>query len=135
MAQTEQTGKSKEVYLVHVKAFPDLKFISVSLKGTINSDACHELIQKIREIMPEMSPGFAYLNDMTLVEELKFETYQQHIEIMAMLRDHGLTKVARVLGDEKKDIGLKVASLFHYDGEVSSKHYSTVTQALSAILT
>ena len=135
MAETEQSKKPKEVYQVHVKAFPDLQLISVSLKGIITSDACHELIQKIREIMPEMSPGFAYLNDMTLVDELKFETYQQHIEIMAMLRDHGLTKVARVLGDEKKDIGLKVASLFHYDGVVSSNHYSTITQALSALLT
>jgi len=121
-------------YEVYVKAFPGLQLMSVSLKGKITTEACHELIQKISENLTKLSPGFVYLNDMTLVEDMEFDTYQQHIEIMATIREKGVSKVARVFGDEKKDIGFNLASKFHYDNTVVSSNYNTVTEALDALL-
>lgn len=121
-------------YEVYVKSFPVLQLISVSMKGKINADACHELIQKVSENLTQLSPGFTYLNDMTLVEEMDKDTYQLHIEIMEIIREKGVKKVARVFGDEKKDIGFNIASKFHYDESIVAGQYSTVTEALDALI-
>jgi hypothetical protein len=48
---------------------------------------------------------------------------------MAILREHGVSRVARVFGDEKKDVGLKLASNFHYDG-IPVTHFPSITKAL-----
>lgn len=120
-------------YTIHVKAFPVLQLISVSMKGSINSEACHELIQKLTTNLTKVAPGFAYLNDMTLVDDMDFDTYQLHIEVMEIIREKGVKNVARVFGDSKKDIGFNLASEFHYDKSVNTGQYSTITEALDAL--
>jgi hypothetical protein len=103
--------------------------MSISLKGFIDSDACHELISKVRDNLEKMSPGFSLLTDLTLVTGMPSETYQLHIETMETVREHGVAKVARVFGDERKDVGLRLASNFHYEG-IPVNHFPTVTKAL-----
>jgi biopolymer transport protein ExbD len=121
-------------YEVSVKAFPELQLMCVSLKGIIDSEACHELIQKVTENLTKLSPGFAYLNDMTLVKEMKNDTYQLHIEVMEIIREKGVKKVARVFGEKRNDIGFNLASKFHYDHNVIAAEYTTITEALSALI-
>lgn len=120
-------------YEVEVQGFPGINFFSISLKGLVTSDACHELIQKLRRELTRMSPGFVLLNDLTLVTGMPDDTYQLHIEAMETVSDHGVARVARVFGDEKKDVGLKLASNFHYE-EIPVNHFPTITKALDWLL-
>ena len=120
-------------YQVHVRAFPELNFLSISLKGYVDSEACHDLISQVHQNLKKVSPGFVLLNDLTLVTGMPIETYQQHVEVMATMREHGVAKVARVFGDEKIDVGLKLASNFHYEG-IPANHFPTITKALEWLM-
>ena len=53
---------------------------------------------------------------------------------MDLIHRHGVSRIARIFVNENIDIGLKIASRFHYGPEVKICYYSTISQALEALL-
>ena len=121
-------------YEIHVTAFPELQMLTISMKGIIHSGACLELYHKVKTALVNLSAGFVMLVDMSHVGELLFETYQLLAKVMDLIYHHGVSRIARVFIHEKKDIGLKIATRFHYGPEVKISYHSTITQALAMLL-
>jgi len=89
--------------------------------------------QQIESLLPDLKPGFRLLTDLTRLEAMDFECIPHIKRIMDLCNKEGVEKVVRVIPDPRKDIGLSIMSLFHYDRRVHIVTCKNIDEAKRAL--
>ena len=76
-----------------------------------------ELAQGSKDVvalLADLKPGFRLLTDLSRLEAISVGCASEIGKIMELCDQKGMELVVRVIPDQRKDIGLSILSLFHY---------------------
>jgi len=68
----------------------------------------------IEALIGQLSPGFRLLVDLTGLESMKLDCADIIGDLMEVIDQSGVDMVVRVIPDPKKDIGMNILTIFHY---------------------
>ena len=68
----------------------------------------------VKALVGELGPGFRLLVDLTGLEFMKLDCTDVIGELMTLMDQSGVGMVVRVIPDPKKDIGMNILTIFHY---------------------
>ena len=107
--------------------------LKVSYAQQVTVEEAKRWAEELGLMLRELRPGFRVLADLSGLESMDLGCVP-HIKTMMKLCDKkGVAMVARVIPDPRKDIGLNILSLFHYDRRVQIVTCETMDEALSAL--
>jgi hypothetical protein len=84
-------------------------------------------------LVAELSPGFRLLVDLTGLESMKLDCMDAIGEFMQFMDQSGVGMVVRVVPDPKKDIGLNILTVFHYQKRPQVVTCRTLAEAAVAL--
>ncbi len=84
---------------------------------------------QVQKILPELKKGFILLTDMSSLERMDLSARVFIEKAMDLLNKSGVSKVIRIIPDQKKDIGFNIMSLFHYSTGVPMHTYKSYQEA------
>lgn len=103
--------------------------LTITLKAQFNLQDAKQLYAQVQEIVPKLEKGFILLTDMTLLEHMDLNIKSSIEKTMDLINKQGVSKIIRIIPDQKKDIGFSIMSLFHYSTEVPIHTYKSYQQA------
>lgn len=89
--------------------------MTLSWHGRVEPDEARLCAEHIESRLSDVRPGFRFLGDLTNLESMNVACAPWIRRVMDSCNQHGIGMVVRVIPDPKKDIGLAIMSLFHYD--------------------
>jgi hypothetical protein len=90
-------------------------------------------LEKVEAALAALQPGFRLLTDLSDLDHMDLGC-AQHIErSMDLCNRRGVSKVVRVIPDPRRDIGLSIMSLFHYDRRMPIVVCETFEEAVKAL--
>jgi len=89
--------------------------------------------ERVRSLLVELEPGFRLLSDLTELESMDIECLPSIKRTMDLCNKTGVHTVIRVIPDPKKDIGLNILSLFHYERRVHIVTCETLKEAKASL--
>ena len=87
-------------------------------------------VEKIKDFLADMQPGFLMLADFSNMEFMDFSCGVYISKIMDLCSAKGVSAIARVIPNPHKDIGLTILSFFHYGPDVQIMTYENLEQAM-----
>ena len=84
----------------------------------VTADEAKKWMTDIESRVPGMQAGFRLLADLSGLESMELQCAPLIARVMDLCNEAGVSKVIRVIPDPRKDIGLSILSLFHYDRDV-----------------
>ena len=66
-------------------------------------------------LLADLSPGIRLLTDLGRLDSIGVECADEIGKVMELCDEKGVELVVRVIPDPRKDIGLRILTLFHYD--------------------
>ena len=98
------------------------RLLFVNYIGQVQPNDLEHSQDDLKGLLAELSPGFRLLVDLTGLESMHPDCVGAMGELMKLIDQAGVGMVVRVIPDPKKDIGLKILTIFHY-----RKHPRVVT--------
>jgi hypothetical protein len=89
--------------------------------------------EKLLPLLAELRPGFRLLTDMSSLESMDLACVPYIKRMMDQCNKKGVEMVVRIIPDPRKDIGLKIMSLFHYRRRVRIVTCATLEEAMKAL--
>jgi anti-anti-sigma regulatory factor len=109
------------------------RLVVISAVQRVTAEEAKLTVQKLRELLRDVSPGFRVLADFRWLESMDSAAARHVAEIMDTLAEKGLASVTRVMPDPRKDIGLNILSQFHYGPEIQIATFETLADALQSL--
>ena len=107
--------------------------LRVTFSGRVEADDLKVGVEKLKVKLKEMRPGFKLLTDLTALESMSIECVPHLEDSMNACNKSGVSKVVRVIPDPKKDIGLKILSIFHYRRPIRIVTVETLAEAITIL--
>jgi len=107
--------------------------LTIVFSGTVTADDARKWSEQVIGWVAEMQPGFQLLADLTTLELMENACAPFIAKVMDHCNEKGVRKILRVIPDPRKDIGLKILSLFHYDRDVRIATFENLADAQKAI--
>ncbi|MGE5214520.1 MAG: hypothetical protein ACM3NN_12615 [Nitrospirota bacterium] len=120
------------MYAVELDRSKRLLVISAAQKVT--AEEADIAVQRIREMLRDVAPGFHVLADFRWLESMDPAAARHIAEIMDVLAEKNVASVTRVMPDPHKDIGLNILSQFHYGPDVTITTFETLADAVQSII-
>ena len=120
------------MYAVELDRSKRLLVISAAQKVT--AEEAKMAVQRVREILHDVAPGFHVLADFRWLESMHPAAARPIAEMMDALAKKNVASVTRVMPDPHKDIGLNILSQFHYGANVKIATFETLADALQNIV-
>lgn len=105
-------GYGDSMLLVTVNKSRQLLY--ASLIGTVRPEEFPAARAELTAQMAELSPGFHYLVDFSLLESMGLECMPELGLMMEVIGQSAVGMVVRVIPDPRKDIGMNILTAFHY---------------------
>ena len=86
----------------------------------------------LRTLAPAQ-PGFRLLTDLSALESMELDCAPDLEHMMDICNEKGVSLVVRIIPDPRKDIGLNIMSLFHYDERVRVVTCANLAEARSLV--
>jgi anti-anti-sigma regulatory factor len=109
------------------------RLLVISAVQTVTAEEAKQAAQQIRDLLPDVAPGFHLLADFRWLESMDSAAAQHIADIMDMLTEKEVASVTRVMPDPHKDIGLNILSQFHYRPDVAITTFDTLADAVQNI--
>ena len=110
---------------------PGRQLLELDFSGRVTADEARACSARVQELLPQLSPGFTLLTDLSEVEDMDLSCEPIIDKVMDTLNAHGVHKVVRIVPAPEKDIGFGIMSLFHYSPRVRVVTCETVAEAQS----
>ena len=104
------------VYAVEADVAQNL--LIIRYRGYVRSSAVERCAREVEMCLTRLKPDFQLLADFTDLEAMDVACAPQLEHIMQSCDEKGVSAVARVIPDPRRDIGLQIMSYFHYRPEV-----------------
>lgn len=93
------------------------QLLHLSFIGQVRVEELAESREELVRLLAELSPGFRLLTDLGRMEFMDLDCAAEVGDMMELCDQKGVELVVRVIPDERKDIGLNILSLFHYQSQ------------------
>ena len=90
------------------------QLLHLSLIEQVRAEELAQSREELVGLLAELAPGFRLLTDLGRLESMSADCATEFGKLMELLDQSGVELVVRVIPDQKKDIGLSILSLFHY---------------------
>ncbi len=108
--------------------------IVISAAGRVTALELKAAAAQVHELIADFAPGFPALTDFRWLETMEAGAAPYIAEIMDALASKQVARVARVMPDPRKDIGLNILSQFHYGPEIQVVTYETLADAIGSLI-
>ena len=105
----------------------------ISYSGATTAEEMQSCAKEVQVRLSELATGFRLLTDLTGLESMEAKAVPHIRRIMDLCNQAGVALVVRVIPDPRKDIGLNIMSLFHYDRRVRIVTCQTLQEAMRAL--
>jgi len=105
----------------------------LAYRNCVKPDEVKLCAQQLEARLPELSPGFRLLTDLTGLEAMDVGCAPYIKAIMDSCNTRGISLVVRIIPDPRKDIGLNIMSLFHYRPDVRIMTFETLEEAVAEL--
>jgi hypothetical protein len=107
--------------------------LGIIYSGRVTPEQTEDGMQKLQTTLARIQPGFRLLADLSALESMDLACVP-HLEwMMDMCNRMGVEVVARVIPNPKKDIGMNIMSVFHYQRRVRIVTCKTIAEAKRAL--
>ena len=110
------------------------RLLVISAVQRVTAEEVNAVAQRVRELLQDVTPGFRVLVDFRWLESMDSAAAPHLATIMETLTDKGVASVARVVTDQRKDIGLNILSQFHYGSEIQITTFETLADAVQTLV-
>jgi hypothetical protein len=107
--------------------------LKVSYTGKVGPEEAKHCKEAIVSLLGELKPGFRMLSDLRALVAMDLACAPFIEQVMDACDCAGIKMVVRIIPDPRKDIGLNIMSLFHYDRGVRIVTCKTLEEAQSAL--
>ena len=119
--------------MVNVEADPAKNLIKITFSNKVTAAEVKDSLAKVETLVKTLRPGFCCLSDLSGLESMELGAAATIERSMDLMSKAGISKVVRVIPDPRKDIGLKIMSLFHYSRKVKIVTCETLEEAERAL--
>jgi hypothetical protein len=119
--------------MFHVEGNKAKQLLTVSYSWHVGADQMPFCVEKIKDCLVDMEPGFRLLADFSHMAMMAPSCRVYLAEIMDLCSAKGVSIVVRVIPDPHKDIGLSILSFFHYGPHVQIMTYEKLEQAMQSL--
>ena len=127
-----KVANSGPVYSVELDQSRRLLVISGANK--VSADEAKQAVQKVRELLEKLEPGFRLLADFRWLQSMDAAAAPYIAAIMDLVAAKHVASVIRVMPDPHKDIGLNILSQFHYGPKIPIATFETLADAIQALI-
>jgi len=110
------------------------RLLVISAARRVTAEEVNAVAQRVRELLQDVTPGFRVLVDFRWLESMDPAAAPHLAKIMETLTEKGIASVARVVTDQRKDIGLNILSQFHYGPEIQITTFETLADAVQTLV-
>jgi hypothetical protein len=128
----ETTSTSESSAPVEIEADFGRKILHIHFRGIVTALDMKAHVERMREVLTKIGPGFLLVTDLTGLEEMDVEAVRDITRTMDLCIDAGVKRVIRVIPDPDKDIGFHLLSITHYRGLVPITTFATLSDAKAA---
>ena len=107
--------------------------LKITFSGKVTSQDTEQWVSKAFVALDDMQPGFRLLADLSTLESMDVACAPFIGKVMDRCNERGVKKVIRVISDPRKDIGLSIMSVFHYDRHVRILTVNNLAEAEEAL--
>jgi hypothetical protein len=107
--------------------------LKISYSGKIEPEEAEQCKKSIVSVLGELKPGFRMLSDLRELVAMELACAPFIEQVMDACDCAGVKMVVRIMPDPRKDIGLNIMSLFHYDRGVRIVTCKTLEEAQSVL--
>ena len=111
------------------------RLLCLSYIERVNLEELKRAHADVQTLLADLTPDFRLLVDLSQLEFMGLDCVPEIGQIMELLDQRGVGLVMRVIPDPKKDIGLKILTIFHYRHQprvVTCTKMADVAQSLFA---
>lgn len=98
-----------------IQSDPARNLVRISYHGRVTAAGTKSLVEQAAKLLPQMRPGFTVLTDLTEMESMALGCVPHMTGVMELCKARGIGTTIRVIPDPRKDIGLRILALIHYD--------------------
>jgi hypothetical protein len=110
-----------------------INLLKVNWAGNVGPDEAKRCAVQVEKLLQDIPPGFRLLTDLSGLETMDLACIPFINRVMDLCNEKGVDTVVRVIPDPRKDIGLNILSLFHYERRVRIITYETLDQAMKIL--
>jgi anti-anti-sigma regulatory factor len=107
--------------------------LKVSFSGYVVPDEAKRCVEEAQALLQNVQAGFRLLTDLSGLETMELACVPFLKQMMDLCNEKGVETVVRVIPDPRKDIGLNILALFHYERRVRIITCETREQALKVL--
>lgn len=118
---------------VSIEANRASNIVSVRYRGHVNVESMERSIDAMRAALEQLTPGFRLLADLSKLEAMDAACVPYIDQVMQLCADRGVSAIARIIPDPRRDIGMSIMSRFHYGRQVAIMTCATEEEAMRAL--
>ena len=119
--------------MLQVEADPSKNLLEITFSGRVTAEELKKNLPEIEVLLKTLQPGFRLLTDLSGLDSMDLDCAPYIERSMDLVRDAGISKVVRVIPDPRKDIGLKIMSMFHYPRKVQIVTCESLAEAAGVL--
>ena len=104
--------------MIEVQSNKSDGLLTIVFTETVTVGEASQWMNDVKDRVAALAPGFRLLADLSRLDSMEIECAPIIARVMDICNDSGVSKVIRIIPDPRKDIGLRILSLFHYDRDV-----------------
>jgi len=120
--------------VIQVHSDKSARLLKITFSEKVTARDAEQLMNKAFVALDDMQPGFRLLADLSHLESMDVACAPFIGKVMDRCNDGGIKKVVRVIPNPRKDIGLRIMSVFHYDRHVRILTFDNLAEAEEALL-
>jgi hypothetical protein len=115
--------------MIHVDSDPARNLLKLHFSQQVGPDEMKASFEMANSLLAKLRPGFCLLSDLRGLQSMDLQCALYIKQAMDAYNQKGIAKVVRIIPDPKKDIGLSIMSLFHYNRGVRIVTVETLAEA------
>ena len=119
--------------MFEVKNDPQGQLITITYSGHVEAGEMPFCVNQVKICLGSMEPGFRLLADFSAMVSMDAVCSFHMALIMDLCNAMEVGRIARVVPDPHKDIGLNILSFFHYDPGIPIMTYENLPAALKSL--
>jgi len=119
--------------MFHAEVDTAQRVLTMSFGQHVDATEMKSCLEKVREMLADIKPGFRLLTDLTSLESMDADCSTDLGEMMSLCDAKGISAVLTVVPHPKKDIGFALMEPFHYGKDVQMTTHETLADAVQSL--
>lgn len=109
------------------------QLLSIRYIGHVSVGELTQNRDDLKGLLAELKPGFRLLSDFSDLELMDTDCATEAGQLMDLADQAGVSLVVRVIPDPRKDIGMNILTIFHYQNRPRVVTCANMTEAVGEL--